>query len=149
MINANDYRLRLGIYKPHSRFDLLQLRELKGNNKSKGKNIETQLLHASIDGRSVLHEISKNLNALDKLYEHLLLLDLNSSKEGDDSSGFELILRRLHYALTYRQIKFHMDHSYSSDTVLTSMLDNPSFRDTLLRIGKLIPSFSLVQHYSD
>ena len=72
------------------------------------------------------------------------MLDLNSSRDGDDSSGFELTLRRLHFAFTHRQINFYMDHSYSSDTVLSTMMDNPSFRDALLRIGKFIPSFSLV-----
>ena len=29
------------------------------------------------------------------------------------------------------------------------MLANPSFRDCLLRIGRVIPSFSLVQHYQE
>ena len=144
MINENDYRLRVGIYKPHSRFDLLQLRELKDTKKTRRKNIETQLLHACIDGRSVLHELSKSLNGLNTLYEHLMMLDLNSSRDEDDSSGFELTLRRLHFAFTYRQINFFMDHSFSSDTVLSTMMDNPSFRDALLRIGKFIPSFSLV-----
>lgn len=79
----------------------------------------------------------------------MMLLELNASRDVEEQRFYENVLSRLHYAFNFRRLKFEADHTFSSNTVLSTLLDNPSFRDALLKIAKFIPSFSLMQHYTD
>ena len=79
----------------------------------------------------------------------MTLLELNASRDFEEQRFYENVLSRLHYAFNFRRLKFEADHTFSSNTVLSTLLDNPSFRDALLKIAKFIPSFSLMQHYTD
>ena len=148
-INSRLTQVRLTILKTHSRFDLLQLHDLKDDSNTDDRHIETGLLSANFDGKSVLHELSHSLQGLKAIEDHLISLELNSGRDYDALEKFERTLRRLYYAFSYHRITFHENHKSSSETVISTLLDNPSYRDALLKIGKFIPSFNLVQHYKD
>ena len=97
----------------------------------------------------MLHELSQVLPGLNSVLEHMTTLELNASRDVEEQRFYDNVLRRLHYAFNYRRLKFAPDHTFSSNTVLSTLLDNPSFRDALLKIAAFIPSFSLVQHFAD
>lgn len=117
---------------------------MKDKSNTDDRHIETGLLSASFDGKSVLHELSHSLQGLKAIEDHLVTLELNSGRDSYDLDKFEHTLKRLYYAFSYHRITFHENHKSSSDTVISTLLDNPSFRDALLKIGRFIPSFNLV-----
>ena len=69
-------------------------------------HVETQLLFASFDGRSVLHELSEYLGGLNAIHEHLVALELNSGRDPSDQRIYDNTLRRMFYEFNYRRLNF-------------------------------------------
>lgn len=88
---------RLGIFEPHSRYDLILLKQLLKNEELEENYVDAELLCASFDGQSILHELSeaKSLHGLKSVFDFISNLELNSGRDLDDLKFYETTLRRL------------------------------------------------------